>query len=206
VDRGSEATADLTGLLQAWDRGDTGALEELAPLLQAELRGLARGILSRERAANGWQATELVHEAYLRLLGWRNGVRWQNRAHFFSTTAAMMRRVLVDAARTRGAAKRDAGAVPVSLDAIDVAAPQAPLDVVAVADALTALAAVVPRASQVVELRFFGGFSVEETAEALGISPRTVNADWNTARAWLSRELTKGALIRARMDGDANGQ
>jgi RNA polymerase sigma-70 factor (ECF subfamily) len=132
-----------------------------------------------------------VHEAYLRLLGWRKGVRWQNRAHFFSTTAAMMRRVLVDAARTRRAVKRDAGAVPLSLDGIDVAAPQVPIDVVAVAEALTTLAAAAPRASQVVELRFFGGFSVEETAEALGVSPRTVNADWNTARAWLSRELMK---------------
>ncbi|NOT44356.1 MAG: sigma-70 family RNA polymerase sigma factor [Acidobacteria bacterium] len=190
-DRRPEGAADLTGLLQAWDRGETGALDELAPLLQAELRGLARGILSRERAANGWQATELVHEAYLRLLGWRKGVRWQNRAHFFSTTAAMMRRVLVDAARTRRAAKRDAGAVPLSLGAIDVAAPQVPVDVIAIAEALTILADSVPRASQVVELRFFGGFSVEETAEALGISPRTVNADWNTARAWLSRELAK---------------
>jgi RNA polymerase sigma factor (TIGR02999 family) len=191
VIRRSEGTTDLTGLLQAWDRGETGALDELAPLLQAELRGLARGILARERPANGWQATELVHEAYLRLLGWRKGVRWQNRAHFFSTTAAMMRRVLVDAARTRRAVKRDAGAVPLSLDGIDVAAPQVPIDVVAVAEALTTLAAAAPRASQVVELRFFGGFSVEETAEALGVSPRTVNADWNTARAWLSRELMK---------------
>ena len=103
----------------------------------------------------------------------------------------MMRRVLVDAARTRRAVKRDAGAVPLSLDGIDVAAPQVPIDVVAVAEALTTLAAAAPRASQVVELRFFGGFSVEETAEALGVSPRTVNADWNTARAWLSRELMK---------------
>lgn len=187
----SGQTGDLTGLLQAWDRGDASALDQLAPLLHAELRRLARSILAREQAANGWQATELVHETYLRLLGWQKTVRWQNRAHFFSTTAAMMRRVLVDAARTRKAAKRDAGVVPVSLDAIDVAAPQASVDVIAVADALTALAAVAPRASQVVELRFFGGFSVEETAEALDVSPRTVNADWNTARAWLSRELTR---------------
>ncbi len=187
----SGQTGDLTGLLQAWDRGDATALDQLAPLLHAELRRLARSILAREQGANGWQATELVHEAYLRLLGWQKTVRWQNRAHFFSTTAAMMRRVLVDAARTRKAAKREAGVAPVSLDAIDVAAPQASVDVIAVADALTALAAVSPRASQVVELRFFGGFSVEETAEALAVSPRTVNTDWNTARAWLSRELTR---------------
>jgi RNA polymerase sigma factor (TIGR02999 family) len=187
----SRQTADLTGLLQAWDRGDAGALEELAPLLQAELRALARAMLAREPAVHGWQATELIHEAYLRLLGWRTGNRWQNRAHFFSTTAAMMRRVLVDAVRTRKAAKRASGVPPVSLDAIDVAAPRASGDVLAVAEALTALAAVAPRASQVVELRFFGGYSVEETGEALGISPRTVNTDWNTARAWLSRELAR---------------
>jgi RNA polymerase sigma factor (TIGR02999 family) len=181
----------LTGLLQAWDRGDASALEQLAPLLQADLRAMARGILAREQAAHGWQATELIHEAYLRLLGWRTNNRWQNRAHFFSTTAAMMRRVLVDAARVRKAAKRDSGVAPVSLDAIDVAAPPVSVDVMAVAEALTALAAVAPRASQVVELRFFGGFSVEETAEALGVSPRTVNTDWNTARAWLSRDLAR---------------
>lgn len=196
----SGQTGDLTGLLQAWDRGDATALDQLAPLLHAELRRLARSILAREQTANGWQATELVHEAYLRLLGWQKTVRWQNRAHFFSTTAAMMRRVLVDAARTRKAAKRDSGVASISLDAIDVAAPQASVDVIAVADALTALASVAPRASQVVELRFFGGFSVEETAEALDVSPRTVNADWNTARAWLSRELTRQSSHR-RADG-----
>ncbi|MEP7309462.1 MAG: ECF-type sigma factor [Acidobacteriota bacterium] len=192
--RPSGQTADLTGLLQAWDRGDASALEQLAPLLQAELRALARGILAREQAAHGWQATELIHEAYLRLLGWRTNNRWQNRAHFFFTTAAMMRRVLVDAARLRQAAKRDSGVVPVSLEAIDIPAPQQSVDVTAVAEALTALAAVAPRASQVVELRFFGGFSVEETAEALGVSPRTVNADWNTARAWLARELLRQGI------------
>jgi RNA polymerase sigma factor (TIGR02999 family) len=194
VQRQSGQSADLTGLLQAWDRGDAGALEQLAPLLQAEFRAIARRILAREQAAHGWQATELIHEAYLRLLGWRTNNRWQNRAHFFFTTAAMMRRVLVDAARVRQAAKRDSGVAPVSLEAIDVPAPQQSVDVTAVAEALTALAAVAPRASQVVELRFFGGFSIEETAEALGVSPRTVNADWNTARAWLSRELTRQGI------------
>jgi RNA polymerase sigma factor (TIGR02999 family) len=192
MERGSAPSADLTGLLQAWDRGDAAALERLAPLLQAELRALARRILTREQAANGWQATELVHEAYLRLLGWNKTVRWHNRAHFFSTTATMMRRVLVDAARTRKAAKRDLGS-PTPLESLAIASPEPPADIVAIGDALTALAVIAPRASRVVELRFYGGFSVEETAEALDVSPRTVNNDWNTARAWLQQQLTARA-------------
>ena len=181
--------ADLTGLLQAWSRGDEEALEQLAPLVHLELRGVARRMLSRERQADGWQPTDLVHESYVRLLDWRV-VRWQNRAHFFATTARMMRRVLVDAARTRHAAKRGGGVDAASLEGLDVAAPEPFVDVLALEDALTALATVDPRPSQVVELRFFGGFSVEETAEALGVSVRTVINDWNTARAWLRHELT----------------
>jgi RNA polymerase sigma-70 factor, ECF subfamily len=191
VSVGSRDNADLTGLLQAWNRGDTDALEQLAPLLQAELRVLARSVLARERAGNGWQPTELIHESYLRLLGWQKAVQWQNRAHFFATTATMMRRVLVDAARVRKAVKRRTDAEPVPLETIDLAAPEASVDVVAIGDALTALAEVSPRASRVVELRFFGGFSVEETAETLGVSARTVQSDWNTARVWLSRELMR---------------
>jgi len=129
-----------------------------------------------------------VQESYVRLLDWRV-VRWQNRAHFFATTARMMRRVLVDAARTRRAVKRGGGVAAASLEGLDVAAPEL-VDVLALEDALTALAAMDPRPSQVVELRFFGGFSVEETAEALGVSVRTVINDWNTARAWLRHELS----------------
>lgn len=181
--------ADLTGLLQAWSRGDTEALEQLAPLVHLELRGVARRMLSRERQADGWQPTDLVQESYLRLLDWRV-VRWQNRDHFFATTAKMMRRVLVDAARARGAVKRGHGVTPSALGGLDVAALEPLVDVLALEDALTALATVDPRPSQVVELRFFGGFSVEETAEALGVSVRTVINDWNTARAWLRHELT----------------
>jgi RNA polymerase sigma factor (TIGR02999 family) len=188
---GSGPGGGLTGLLQAWSRGDTGALDHLAPLLQAELRILARRILASEQSGNDWRATELVHEAYLRLIGWQNTVQWQNRAHFFATTATIMRRVLVDAARTRKAYKRRADVAPVSLEDIDPPAPEPSVDVAAIGDALTALGNVAPRASRVVELRFFGGFSVAETAEALGVSVRTVNSDWNTARAWLSRELTR---------------
>jgi RNA polymerase sigma factor (TIGR02999 family) len=183
-----KADADLTGLLQAWSRGDADAFDHLAPLVHLELRQMARRLLSGERSAAGWQPTDLVQESYVRLLDWRT-VRWANRAHFFATTARMMRRVLVDEARARQAAKRGGGAGAFALDGADVAAPEPALDIVALASALEALAAIDPRPSQVVELRFFGGFSIEETAEALGVSARTVTSDWNTARAWLYREL-----------------
>jgi RNA polymerase sigma factor (TIGR02999 family) len=182
--------ANLTGLLQAWSAGDADALDDLAPLVQRELREMARRILASERAGGALQPTELVQESYLRLLEWK-AVRWQNRAHFFSTTARMMRRVLVDAARVRQCSKRGAGSDVVPIENDDIAAPQPDVDLVALADALDALARIEPRASQVVELRFFGGFSVEETAEALDVSPRTVNNDWNTARAWLHRQLAR---------------
>jgi RNA polymerase sigma factor (TIGR02999 family) len=181
--------ADLTGLLQAWSRGDARALEELEPLVHHQLRQMARRLLAEERWADRWQPTELVHELYLRLLDWRV-VRWQNRAHFFATTARMMRRALVDMARARRAAKRGLGREPASLDD-EIAAPGPDVDVVALNEALEALAATEPRPSQVVELRFFGGFTVEESAEALGVSVRTVINDWNTARAWLYLELSK---------------
>lgn len=182
--------ADVTGLLQAWSGGDAEALDQLAPLIQRELREMARRMLSSERQAVGWQPTDLVQESYVRLLDWR-AVHWQNRAHFFATTARMMRRVLVDAARTRQAAKRGQGVEGLSLEAEEVAAPAPALDIVALNDALAELATLDPRPSQIVELRFFGGFSVEETAETLGVSMRTVINDWNTARAWLHNALAK---------------
>ena len=182
--------ADLTGLLQAWSQGDADAMGQLAPLVHCELRDMARRMLAGERRAVDWQPTDLLHESYVRLLDWRV-VRWQNRAHFFATTARMMRRVLVDAARARQSAKRDPGGDVVSLDRVEVAASEPQVDVVALEHALERLAAVDPRPSHVVELRFFGGFSVEETAEALGVSVRTVINDWNTARAWLHRELSR---------------
>jgi RNA polymerase sigma factor (TIGR02999 family) len=186
-----EQGADLTGLLQAWSRGEPEALERLTPLVHQQLREMARRLLSRERGAGGWQPTDLVHESYLRLLDWRV-VRWQNRAHFFSTTARMMRRALVDAARSRRAAKRGNGAAAMPLDP-DLSAPEREVDLVALDDALAALALAEPRPSEVIELRFFGGFSVDETAEALGISRRTVINDWNAGRAWLYRELSNRA-------------
>jgi len=182
--------ADVTGLLQAWSHGDAEALEQLAPLVHRELRGMARRLLSGERPAIGWQPTDLVQESYMRLLDWR-AVHWQNRAHFFATTARMMRRVLVDAARARNAAKRGHGVENSSLEGAELAAPSQSIDVVALNDALAELATLDPRPSQVVELRFFGGFSVEETAETLGVSVRTVINDWNAARAWLRHALTK---------------
>jgi RNA polymerase sigma-70 factor, ECF subfamily len=182
--------SNLTGLLQAWSRGDPEALATLAPLVQQELRDIARRIVAGEDGAERWQPTELVQESYLRLLDWR-GVRWQNRAHFFATAARMMRRALVDAACARRSLKRGSGRRAVPLEDQDVAAPEASVDLVALEDALAALARVNARASQVIELRFFGGFSVEETAEALGISVRTVTNDWNAARGWLLRELSR---------------
>ena len=180
---------DLTGLLQAWSDGDAGALAILVPLVDRELRQLARHILSEERRDGRWRPTELLQESYLRLLDWR-AVRWQNRAHFFATTARMMRRVLVDAARARRRIKRGEGIDPIPLEGIDVAASDVHGDLLAIEDALDALSAVNRRASQVVELRFFGGFTVEETAEALDVSVRTVINDWNAARAWLFHELS----------------
>jgi RNA polymerase sigma factor (TIGR02999 family) len=185
VDRDS----DLTDLLRAWSQGDAHALERLEPMVHRQLREMARRMLAAERVADGWQPTDLVHELYVRLLDWRV-VQWQNRAHFFSTTARMMRRALVDLARTRRAAKRGLGVGAVRLD-MDVAAAAPHVDVIALDDALEVLSALQPRPSQVVELRFFGGFTVEESAEALGVSVRTVINDWNTARAWLYRELSK---------------
>jgi len=184
-----QPVGDVTGLLQAWSRGDPKALDALAPLVHHELRQLARRMLSGERTAFDWQPTELINESYLRLLGWR-GVEWHSRSQFFAATARMMRRVLVDAARTRRSAKRGAGATPLPLDTMDLAAPAADIDVLGVGNALDELAGFAPRPSQVVELRFFGGFTVEETAQALDVSVRTVINDWNTARAWLHRRLS----------------
>ena len=183
---------DLTALLKAWSGGEEDALGELATLVQHELRQMARRLLAGERSGHGWQATELINESYLRLIGWRS-VEWQNRAHFFATAAQMMRRVLVDAARTRQSAKRGADAQTVSLDSVQVSAPDVDVDVMALEEALIELAAIDPRPSKVVELRFFGGFSVEETADALDVSTRTVINDWNTARAWLRRRLAMRA-------------
>jgi RNA polymerase sigma factor (TIGR02999 family) len=186
---------DLTGLLRAWSDGNAAALEVLAPLVHQELREIARRMLANESRDGRWQPTELLQETYLRLLDWR-AVRWQNRLHFFATAARMMRRVLVDAARARRRIKRGEGIVPVPLEAIDVATPDPQVDLLALEEALDSLAAVNARASQIVELRFFGGFTVQEIAEALDVSARTVISDWNTARAWLLHRLESVESVR----------
>jgi RNA polymerase sigma factor (TIGR02999 family) len=178
----------VTQLLRAWGSGDADALEQLTPLVEAELRRLARRYMARERRGHTLQTTALVNEAFLRLTEARD-VRWQDRAHFFGISARLMRRVLVDHARSRGYRKRGGGAEQVTLDEELVASPDAPVDVLALDSALEALAAVDVRKSRVIELRFFGGLSVQETAEVLHISPDTVKRDWRLAKLWLLREL-----------------
>jgi RNA polymerase sigma factor (TIGR02999 family) len=175
-------------LLLAWNQGEPDALEALLPLVYAELRRLAAHYMKGERAGHILQATELVNEAYLRLIEVRQ-VQWQNRAHFFAMAARLMRRILVDAARARGYQKRGGGALMVSLEEALIVPSASGTDLVAVDDALTALAAVDRRKSQVVEMRYFGGLSLEETAEALDISRDTVKRDWKMAKLWLLREL-----------------
>ena len=183
--------ANPTTLLLAWARGDETALDQLIPLVHDELRRLARRHMARERFGHTLQATALVNEAYLRLIE-VNQVRWQNRAHFFAMASRMMRRILVDPARARGYQKRGAGAEKVSLDEALLVSAQPRQDLLALDDALNALAVFDLRKSQVVEMRFFGGLSVEETAEALHVSADTVMRDWRLAKVWLVRELSGG--------------
>ena len=183
--------AHVTDLLVAWSGGDEQALEKLMPLVHGELRRLARRQMAGERQGHTLQTTALINEAYLRLIDLTR-VRWQDRAHFLAISARLMRRILVDHARTRQYAKRGGGAAKVSFDeALEVSSDARP-DLVALDDALQALAAVDSRKSQVVEMRFFGGLSVEETAQALGVSPETVMRDWRLAKVWLLRELGGG--------------
>src|SRR5688572_18494367 len=178
----------VTELLRAWGDGDDAAVEQLAPLVEAELRRLARGYMRRERRGHTLQTTALVNEAFLRLTDARR-VRWQDRAHFLGISARLMRRVLVDHARSLGYRKRGGGAQRVTLDEGLVASPDPGLDVLALDRALDALAELDARKSKVIELRFFGGLSVEETAEVLHVSPDTVKRDWRLAKLWLLREL-----------------
>ena len=178
----------VTELLRAWSEGDDGALDRLVPLVEAELRRLARGYMGRERRGHTLQITALVNEAFLRLTDARH-VRWQDRAHFLGISARLMRRVLVDYARRRGFQKRGGGAQRVTFDEGLVASPEPALDIVALDRALEALAQVDVRKSRVVELRFFGGLTVEEAAEVLNVSPDTVKRDWRLAKLWLLRAL-----------------
>jgi RNA polymerase sigma-70 factor (ECF subfamily) len=182
---------NITQLLASWSAGDQAALQALTPLVHEELHRLASRYMAGERPGHLLQATALVNEAYLRLVDWRD-VRWQNRAHFFGVAAQIMRRVLVDVARTRDRAKRGRGQIHVSLsEAADVAGGPG-VDLVALDDALKTLEALNVRQSRVVELRFFGGLSLEEAAHVLDVSVGTVRRDWSLAQAWLFRELGGG--------------
>src|SRR5262245_40439851 len=178
----------VTELLRAWSDGDDHALERLAPLVEAELRRLARVYMRRERRGHTLQTTALVNEAFVRLTGARS-IGWQDRAHFLGIAARLMRRVLVDHARARAYRKRGGGVQRVTLNEGLVASPEPALDVIALDRALESLAAVDARKSRVIELRFFGGLSVEETADVLHVSPDTVKRDWRLAKLWLLREL-----------------
>jgi RNA polymerase sigma factor (TIGR02999 family) len=180
---------DITGLLVSWREGNRAALETLLPLIQRELNHIARRHLGREGKNQTMQPSSLVQEAFLRLLG-RHDVEWQNRAHFFAIAARVMRQVLVDHARQRSRVKRGGEVVHIPLELAAVLSPEQVEEVVAVDLALQRLAAVDERKSKVLEMRLFGGLSLEETAEALGVAPNTVIRDWNFARAWLRRELS----------------
>src|SRR5215469_11704404 len=180
--------ADVSNLLRAWSAGDSGALDRLTPVVYNELRRLARHYMRGERPGHSLQATALVHEAYTRLVDYKR-MQWQDRAHFFAVSAQVMRRILVEHAR-RHNVKRGAGIRHVALDETALVRRSEDPDLVALDDAMNALAAIDPRKVQVVEMRFFGGLSVEETAEVLKVSTATVKRDWKAARIWLYRELS----------------
>jgi RNA polymerase sigma factor (TIGR02999 family) len=184
------ASHEVTRLLLAWREGDEGALAKLTPLVHQELRRLARLYMTGQKRGHTLQTTALVNEAYLRLVD-SHRVGWQNRAHLIAVSAQLMRRILVDFARAKGARKRGGGAQRITLDEAMVATPERGEDLVALDTALLALEAVEPRRSRVVELRFFGGLSVKETAEVLQVSTHTVMRDWQRAKLWLLRELQR---------------
>jgi RNA polymerase sigma factor (TIGR02999 family) len=184
------ASTEISQLLKAWRGGDPNALNQLTPKVYVELRQMAARYMRRQPSGHTLQATALVHEIFIKLVDSGN-VCWQDRAHFFAVAATMMRRILVDRARAKGTDKRGGQALRLSLDEAPQIGESKDREIVAVDDALQALAQVDPRKAQVVELRFFGGLSVEESAEVLGVSPQTVMRDWKIARAWLMAELSK---------------
>lgn len=184
-------TPQVSQLLEDWSEGNQAALEQLMPLVYRELRRLAHRYLNKERAGHTLQTTDLVHEAYVRLVDQRR-VQWQNRAHFFGVAAELMRRILVDRARHRKRAKRGGDAVMVSLDQAARVKNRSTVDLLALDEALTKLAELDQRKARIVELRFFGGLEVEETAAFLKISAITVMRDWKLAKAWLHRALSDG--------------
>jgi RNA polymerase sigma factor (TIGR02999 family) len=189
MDPPSRTANRVTELLTDWSNGNRAALDELMPLVYDDLRRLARRYMRREGTGHTLQTTGLVNEAYQRLVDQKH-VRWQDRAHFFGIAAQLMRRILVDHARTRKRVKRGGGAIKVSLNEADAIAQETPTDLLALDEALTQLAELDGRKSQVVELRFFGGLSINETAEVLQVSPGTVMRDWTLAKAWLYRALS----------------
>src|ERR1700693_5629514 len=188
---GGAAVSDISKLLVAWSAGNQGALKKLTPLVYDELRRLARRYMKGERPGHSLQTTALVNEAYMRLVDYKR-MQWQNRAHFFAVSAQLMRRILVEHAR-RHNVKRGDGVPHVSLEEASMVGPGRARDLVMLDEAMNALARLDPRKVHVVEMRFFGGLSVEETAEVLKVSPITVMRDWSTAKAWLYREITGGA-------------
>lgn len=181
-------THEVTQLLIEWSNGDKTALDKLMPLIHEELRRLARRYMSRERQDHTLQTTALVNEAYLRLVN-RKGVHWQNRAHFFAIAAQSMRGILVDHARGLAYEKRGGGAPKIALDEGMIVSHERAAQVVALDEALVALTRIDPKQSRIVELRFFGGLTIEETAEVLNLSPATIKREWTTAKAWLYNEL-----------------
>jgi RNA polymerase sigma factor (TIGR02999 family) len=183
-------THRVTQLLIDWSNGDQSAFDKLMPLIDQELRRLAHHYMNRERVGHTLQTTALVNEAFLKLVN-RKNLQWQNRAHFFGLAAQVMRTILVDHARSHASAKRGGGARNLELDEALLVSQQKASEVVALDDALKQLALIDPRQSRIVELRFFGGLTVEEAAEVLHVSPVTIKREWSTARAWLYRELAK---------------
>jgi RNA polymerase sigma factor (TIGR02999 family) len=188
---GRESPEEVTQMLLDWSNGDKEALDKLVPLVYDELRRLAHRFMSREREGHTLQTTALVNEAYLKLIDQRN-VSWQNRAHFFAVSAKLMRRILVDYARSRRYAKREGETRKVTLEEAAIVSKERGADLIAVDDALISLEAVDLRKCQVVELRFFGGLTIDETAEVMQTSHATIERDWTTARAWLYREISRG--------------
>ena len=180
---------EITQLLTAWSEGNQSALEQLIPLVQSELHRIAKRYISGGNAGQLLQASALINEAYLRLIDWKN-VQWQNRAHFFGVAAQLMRRVLVDEYREQQSLKRGGDALRVSLVEAEAKSDERSADLVALDDALKTLAQLDERKSRIIELRYFGGMSVEETAEVLQVSPRTIKREWSLAQAWLFRELS----------------
>jgi RNA polymerase sigma factor (TIGR02999 family) len=183
-------SAEVTGLLKAWSSGDQAALDRLTSLVHGELHRIARRYMRNERPGNTLQATALVNEVYLRLVDVKN-VDWQHRAQFFAISAQIMRNILVDAARARGAHKRGGEVLKVNVDDVPLLSPEPDAFILALDDALNAFSLIAPRQAKVVELRYFGGMSEEETAEVLKSSPRTVRRDWQFAKAWLQHELSR---------------